>query len=84
MPVNYWWYRNLNFEIKMGCPHAHLGTTALCLYEVISYDITMILFMNACQIHVSNNIDSLSTLGIGLYLFYRKKVIAQFKTRKKR
>ena len=28
-------------------------------------------------------IDSFSTLGIGLYLFYKKKVIAQFKTREK-
>ena len=65
-------YRNLNFKIKTGGPHPHLGAAAPCIYELIAYSINMFVFTSTWRIHDSV-IDCYSALGIRLYF----TVIAQ-------
>ena len=74
-------YRNLNFEIKTGVPHARLGEAAACLYAIIPYTIIVIILTSPAKFTFPT-IVSYSALGTVLYLFYRKKVIAQLKRRK--
>ena len=81
--IGSWCFWNLNFEIKVGGPHACSGAVAPYLYAVIPW------FSNDFVHDCSPNSRfrrwcHFSTLGIGLCLLSRKKVIVQFKTREKK
>ena len=56
------------------------------MYAIIPFYIIVIIFYSIRVLakFTFPTIVSYSALGIGLYLFYRKKVIAQFKKEKKK
>ena len=83
LPIDCLYYRNLNFELKMGVSmFLYWGTTAPCLYPINPYNSPMIVATFACLIQVSEACF-FSTLRIGPYLFHIKLFITKFKTTEK-
>ena len=72
---------NLIYEIKTGAPHARLLAAAPCRYPYK----TLEYHPNYTELSTFTfpTIVSFSALGNGLYLFYRKNIISQFKNRGK-